>query len=195
MKLEMAGREPYIVLFGIPLITVAIVIGSYYIGRMQSELIAPPPIYVEPKLTVSPRITAEIPQGAIQADVRVPPAQIHEIVKEVVRIPEVNVVNRIEPTPVQVSIPSAPSQTAGNELRFIVVPAPLPLPITAASSPLMTGPALPSKADLADQPITPPKPVQPTPVSTDATSPLPERDVDGKLLPPPQNIGGQPEPR
>jgi len=199
MKLEMEGREPYIVLFGIPAITAAIVIGSFYLGRMQSEVGTTPTVHVEPNVTVTPRITAEIPEGAVKADVQVPPAQIHEIVKEVVKVPDVNVVNKVEPTPIQVNVPShTGSAAAAAPIQFIVIPAPLPVPIVAAEMPTAdTGPRLPSDTALNDRrpelpSITPPTPVKPTPVSTDSV-PLVEPDVEGKLLPPPRDVSVMPE--
>lgn len=211
MKLEMEGREPLIVLFGLPIVIAAIVLGSMYLGRMQAEGNPPPAVYVEPKITVTPHITAEMPQGAVRNEIQVAPAQIHEVVREI-RAPDVNVVNKVEPTPVQVVMPKATGPTP----QVVVIPAPLPLPMNGAwtaadhaseskliqaqapnpaPSPnvikeALTTPPTAATVQAQSPPPPPPEPVKPTPVSTDARPETDEADGAGKLLPPPRNVNG-----
>lgn len=221
MKLELEGREPLIVLFGLPLVTAAIVLGSIYLGRLQVEATPAPPIYLEPKLTINPRITAEMPQGAIRNEVQIPPTQIHEVLREV-RAPDVHVINKVDPTPVQVVM----QKTPGAQPQVVVLPTPLPLPMSgpgtvAQRSPLQTAP---KATPVAESPVhtphttvitkaltapptqntvvapsetaqpneVPPPPPQQVKPTPVSTDAHAEPEVEGKLLPPPRNLNAQP---
>ncbi|MCZ7645649.1 MAG: hypothetical protein M5U26_10240 [Planctomycetota bacterium] len=87
MKVEMEGKEPFVILFGVPLLTTAIVAGAMYLGQRSMVVVPPPPIHVDAP-SVSPQINAVLPEGSVQVHNQVPPAQIREVVKEVVRPPE-----------------------------------------------------------------------------------------------------------
>lgn len=167
MRLEMEGKEPLVVFFGLPLITAAIVIVSMHYGQANTQIVPPPPINVEAP-SVSPRVTAEIPQGSIRIQNEVPPAQIHEVVREVVKVPEI----RVEPgkaPEVHVTVP--PSKE--GETKIIAVPSPVPMPMNVTVEN-----AKPVKADETKllESIDPKNAVEKT---TDV-------DPDGKLLPPPR---------
>jgi hypothetical protein len=138
MKMEMEGREPLIVLFGVPILTTAIVLASMYLTpwRLEGHSQPPPQVTVQPNINVTPRITAEMPAGAIRNEVTVPPAQIHEVIKEVVKVPDVKVFNKVEPnapTPVQVNVPRQETP----EPRIVVLPTlvPMPFPTPVAMEP------------------------------------------------------------
>jgi hypothetical protein len=138
MRMEMEGPEPLIVLFGIPLLTTVIVLAAMYIGQKRAEQ-PPVPITVQPNITVTPRVTAELPPDGIRANITVPPAQIHEVVREVVKLPEVNVINRVDPAlppTVQVNVPEP--KPAPSEPRLVLIPAPVPMP---AATPVSMAPA------------------------------------------------------
>jgi hypothetical protein len=158
MRMEMEGREPLIVLFGVPFLTTVIVLVSMYLGQLRAAAVPPPNVQVQPNITVTPRVVAELPADGIRTNITVPPAQIHEVIREVVKVPEVSVINRVEPTPppaVQVNLPRVEPQSS----KVVVIPAPMPMLV-------------------------------PTPVSTDAAE-----GAEGKLLPPPKDVGGLTEPR
>jgi hypothetical protein len=133
MKMEMDGREPLVVIFGVPLLTAGIVLGSIYFGQMHVQIVPPPAISVEPKINVTPRVSAELPPGGIRNIIEVPPAQIHEVIKEVVKVPDVSIINKVDPAPpptVQVNVPK-PDPT---EPRVVVVPTPVPMPMPTPTS-------------------------------------------------------------
>lgn len=129
MRMEMEGREPLIIIFGVPLLTTGIVLVSMHLGQMRTEIVPLPPIQVQaPQVTITPHLTAELPAGAIQTTVHVPPAQIHEVIREVVKIPEVNVINQVPEAPapsIQVHLPEQPA----TRTQIVVVPTPVPMPV------------------------------------------------------------------
>ena len=126
MRLEMEGKEPFIVLFGVPLVTAVIVLAAVHFGQLNTRIVPPPPITVEgPKVT--PRITAEFPQGTIQITNAVPPAQIHEVIKEVVRVPDVHVTNQVESKTPEVHVTLPPGALKGGETTVLAVPTPVPM--------------------------------------------------------------------
>ncbi|MCW8133726.1 MAG: hypothetical protein KIS92_25495 [Planctomycetota bacterium] len=166
MRLEMEGKEPLVVFFGLPLVTAAIVIVSMHYGQANTQIVPPPPINVEAP-SVNPRVTAEIPQGSIRIQNEVPPAQIHEVVREVVKVPEI----RVEPgraPDVHVTLPPGKE----GETKIIAVPAPVPVPMNVTTESAKTEAAKPTE--------TIPEPKNAVEKTTDPADP------DGKLLPPPK---------
>lgn len=168
MRMEMEGKEPLIVLFGVPVLTAGIVLASMYFGRLQ----VPQAIQVSAPVSLSPNLNADLRVPANGFRVEVPPAQIHEVVKEVVRVPDVSVVNQV---------PQAPAPYV--EVR---------VPESRASAPLPS-----EKTGEADAPTANAKPVIETraPHESDAapetqpTSVTGEQLVtrEGALLPPPND--------
>lgn len=165
MRLEMEGKEPLVVFFGLPLVTAAIVIVSMHYGQANTQIVPPPPINVEAP-TVNPRVTAEMPQGSIRIQNEVPPAQIHEVVREVVRVPEI----RVEPArapEVHVTVPPGRE----GETKVIAVPTPMPMPMNVTIE--NQKPEEAKKSDASSKTEAHEKSVDPV-------------DPDGKLLPPPK---------
>lgn len=176
MRLEMEGKEPLLVLFGLPLLTAVIVIASMHYGQANTQVIPPPPVNVEAP-HVSPRITAELPQGSINISNQVPAAQIHEIVKEVVRVPEI----RVEPSrspDVHVNVPRGNN----GETRIIAVPTPVPMPVQVSTDE--------RKEPVGEKPQKPVsvKSLEQEQGKNEADKTM-DADPDGKLLPPPKPPG------
>lgn len=173
MKMEMDGKEPLVLLFGLPLLTSGIVVGAMYLGQRWTVVVPPPPIQVQAP-AFSPQVTAVLPDGAIQVNNHVPPAQIHEVVREIVKVPDVYVENRVEP--------SRPPD--------VVVT--LPPPERAAPP---KGEVVPQSASLEAPPAKPaPKPETP-PASVPPAAPKEAAHPEGDLLPPPadaRNKANQP---
>ena len=133
MRMEMDGREPLVIIFGVPLLTAGIVLGSICFGQTHVQIVPPPAISVEPRINITPKVSAELPPGGIRNIIEVPPAQIHEIVKEVLRVPEVSIINKVDPAPpptVQVNVPKPDPA----EPRVVVVPIPVPMPMPTLTS-------------------------------------------------------------
>jgi hypothetical protein len=133
MKMEMDGREPLVVIFGVPLLTAAIVLGSIYFGQTRVQIVPPPAITLQPTINVTPKVTAELPPGGIRNNIEVPPAQIHEVIREVVKVPEISIINKVDPAPpptVQVNVPK-PDPV---EPRIVVVQTPVPMPMPTPTS-------------------------------------------------------------
>ena len=107
--------------------TTAIVLAAVHFGQTNTHIVPPPPITVEAP-RVSPRIIAEIPQGAVHITNDVPPAQIHEVVREVVRVPDVRVTNQVEPAMPEVHVTIPPGSLKSGETTVLAVPTPLPVP-------------------------------------------------------------------
>lgn len=162
MRMEMEGKEPLIVLFGVPVLTAGIVLASMYFGRLQ----VPQTIQVSAPVSLAPNLSADLRVPADGFRIDVPPAQIHEVVKEVVRVPDVSVVNQV---------PQAPAPYV--EVRVPEPRAPEPLPA--------------AKAPEADAPTANAKPVLETDATpeTQPTSVTGEQPVtrEGALLPPPND--------
>ena len=133
MRMEMEGKEPLIVLFGVPLLTAGIVLASMYFGHINTRVVPPPD--VNTTVEVNPRVTAELPQGSIRITNQVPPAQIHEYKVPEVKVPEVNITNRVEPGKPPDVYFSMPHSGKESETRIIAVPSPVPMmlptPVTA----------------------------------------------------------------
>jgi len=133
MKMEMDGREPLVIIFGVPLLTAGIVLGSIYFGQTHVQIVPPPAISVEPRINITPKVSMGLSPGGIRNIIEVPPAQIHEVVKEVVRVPAVSVINKVDPTPppsVQVNVPKPDPA----EPRVVIVPIPVPMPMPTPTS-------------------------------------------------------------
>ncbi|MBI3827914.1 MAG: hypothetical protein HY291_00250 [Planctomycetes bacterium] len=176
MRLEMEGKEPLIVLFGMPLVTTAIVIVSMHYGQTNTQIVPPPAINVEAP-AVSPRITAEIPQGSIRINNEVPPAQIHEVTREVVKVPNISIEPARSPD-IRLTLPSGKE----SETKINAVPAPLPMPVNVSNdNPKSELPELPRKDHAA-------KTESPETASAkkDEVKQAEPQDPSGRLLPPPK---------
>ncbi|MCK6475021.1 MAG: hypothetical protein L6R28_25145 [Planctomycetes bacterium] len=114
MRMEMEGKEPLIVLFGVPVLTAGIVLASMYFGRLQ----VPQAIQVSAPVSLSPNLNADLRVPANSFRIDVPPAQIHEVVKEVVRVPDISVVNQVPQAPaphVEVRVPEPLPAVTGEQ--------------------------------------------------------------------------------
>ena len=112
MKIEMEGKEVTwcigIAALGIPVLTAVILCAGMGVfvwlsprpqerGAGASEQ----PIQVN----VSSEVKAVLPDGAIQVHNTVPAAQIHEVLREVVKVPDVRIVNEVRPPDVRIAMP------------------------------------------------------------------------------------------
>jgi len=125
MKMEMEGKEPLMVLFGVPIVTTCIVLISMHLGQSHVRVLPPATIHVEAP-HVTPKVIAILPAGAIQITNEVPPAQIHEVVREIVRVPNVEITNRIPNAPapeIHISLPK------GGPYAPKVIPMPIPVSV------------------------------------------------------------------
>lgn len=169
MRLEMEGKEPLIVLFGMPVLTAAIVIVSMHYGQTNTQIVPPPAINVEAP-AVSPRITAEIPQGSIRINNEVPPAQVHEVIREVVKVPNISIEPARSPD-IRVTMPTGKE----GETKIIAVPSPLPMPVNVSTDN--------PKTDLPN--IELPRKTENHEAKKEEKSAEPQ-DPTGRLLPPPK---------
>jgi len=73
MKVEMEGREPLVLLFGLPIVTTGIVFASMYFGQSRTQVA---PVVIENKQPLTARVQAEVqmPQGSVQIRNEIPSA-------------------------------------------------------------------------------------------------------------------------
>ena len=129
MKMEMEGKEPLMVIFGGPIVTTCIVLVSMHLAQSQVKVVPPPAIHVEAP-HVTPQVTAILPAGAIRITNEVPPAQIHEVVREIVKVPKFEITNRLPnmpPPEINISLP--------NQQPFPAKIIPMPVPVSVKDSP------------------------------------------------------------
>jgi len=104
MKLEMEGKEPLVIFFGVPICTAAIVLGTLFVSPPKFVQ----PVYQPSDVKVTSEVKATLPEGSIQIQNNVPPVQIREVerevVREVVKVPDVVVKNDVRTPPPVVKV-------------------------------------------------------------------------------------------
>jgi hypothetical protein len=140
LKVELEGREVTwcvgLAVLGIPVLTAVLVcagMGVFVWLSPEAQDRSPGgagagaerPIQV----TVTPQVQAVLPQGAVQITNTVPPAQIHEVTREVVKVPDVKVVNEVQasevrfmPAPAQPRAESVPLPEPKRNTAPVVAP-------------------------------------------------------------------------
>ena len=128
MKIEMEGKEVTwcigLAALGIPVLTAAILC----LGMGIFVWLSPRPQERSPgaaerpiQVTVTPQVQAVLPDGAVQITNTMPPVQIHEVLRDVVQVPDVRIINEVQPAPVHVTQAPAPQPKA------VAVPIPVPV--------------------------------------------------------------------
>ena len=219
MRMELEGKEPLVLLYGIPAVTAVIVLVSLYVGFRQGAQEGAG----QGRGAVTIEAQLKVPEGGIRVENHMPPAQINipeetlnkilgakaaqpaiQVTPEVnarVVLPEgaIQITNRIE-------IPAARQGKA--EVAQVPQAPPLPLPkaeieparISVAVTPEAGGGReRKAEKDAVAKPPVPAKKVaeKKTPVAapgagtTEAPAAEVEQDKDGSLLPPPRDVVGQ----